>query len=291
MVGALTVILAIPGVALAQQYDPDEGVLVRVAGDATLAEGEVAGTVVVVGGDLTMNGTASTVVVVDGTATISGATVETLVVVRGEAVLSDGAVVTGDIWIPESDITDDGSVTVGGEIVSSYREFFAALAFFGFIFAIGIGIATILGALVFAAIAPGLARKAEDAIRTDFGKVALGGVFLWIVLPIAAVFLLFTIIGSVTAISIWVLVLPAFAWVGYLVSAVFLGHLMVDRDRSARHPYGAAALGAGILMVASFIPFLGSLVSAAAVLVGGAALALLAWRSFRSSGDVEVAAA
>lgn len=283
-------VLAIPGVALAQSSDTSDGVLVRVKGDATLEAGEEAGTVVVVGGDLTMRGTAKTVVVVDGTANIDGATIETLVVVQGEVFMTNGATVTGDVYIPNSDLNDDGSVEVSGDVVRNYADFAAAFAFFGMIFIIGVGVASILSVLLMAGVAPGLIRRAEDVILEEFGKVALAGVFFWIVLPIAAALLLLTIVGTPTSLAVWFFVMPALAFVGYLVSAILIGHWVVDRDRSASHPYAAGAVGALILMAAGFIPFVGGLVGAAAVLVGAASLALLAWRSFRSADSVTPAA-
>jgi hypothetical protein len=279
----LLAVLAIPSVALAQNSDASEGVLVRVKGDATIEAGEEAGIVVVVGGDLTMRGTAKTVVVVDGKANIDGATIETLVVVRGEVSLANGATVSGDIYIPNSDIDDDGSVEVSGDVVRNYADFAAAFAFFGIIFIIGAGVASILSVLLMAGVAPGLVRRAEDVILEDFGKVALAGVFFWIVLPIAAVLLLLTIVGMPTAFAVWFVVMPALAFVGYLVSAILIGHWIVDKDRSASHPYAAGAVGALIIMAANFVPFVGGLLGTTAALVGAAALALLAWRSFRST--------
>ena len=73
--------------------------------------------------DLIVDGTATVVVVVDGTATLRGASVETLVVVDGAAVLGKGTVVTGDVVLPSSTITDDGSTRTDGNIGDNLSGF------------------------------------------------------------------------------------------------------------------------------------------------------------------------
>lgn len=281
----LVSILAIPGLALAQS-DATEGLLVRVNGDVTVPANQNTSTVVVISGDLVMEGNAETVVVVQGHAVISGATIETLVVVSGSVSLTNGAFIDGDVYAPNSTVTDDGSVTISGEVVTEFSDFAIAWLFFGFIFAIGFGIATILSALLFAAIAPGTARRATGAIKSDLGGVALAGVFLWIVLPLVATLLMLTVVGIPSALFVFFLLLPAFAFAGYLVAGIYVGNLLVDRDQEKAHPYLAAFVGTLILMLVNFIPFLGGLMGAVAVLAGGASLALLAWRGFRSDSAI-----
>ncbi len=115
-----------------------DGVLVRVGGDAEVASTESIATVVVVGGDLSIDGDATTVVVVDGTATLRGASVTTLVVVSGRAVLSEGTVVTGDVWVPDSTMTDDGTTRVNGETVRDVSGYAQAWWVATLLFALGL---------------------------------------------------------------------------------------------------------------------------------------------------------
>lgn len=262
--------------------DSREGVLVRVAGDVLLSASEAIGVVVVVQGDLVVEGTAGVVVVVDGTATLRGASVEVLVVVDGAAVLTEGTVVSGDVVIPGSKLTDDGSARINGSVIDDLSGLSTAFRILDVVLTIGGAIVTVLAALLLAALAPGTVRSATSAVRAQPGQVALSGVLFWIALPLVAAGLLITVIGAPTAFAIWAVVMPAVGFVGYLVCAIWLGEVLVDRRRERSHPYGAALLGTAILLLVGLVPILGALVGLAAALVGGSALALLAWRAFRS---------
>lgn len=282
---AVAGLLAIPSAALAQSDEAD-GVLVRVKGDATVSADEVVSVVVVVKGDLILEGVAETVVVVDGTVDAVGATINTLVVVRGSAMLSDGATVTGDVWLTDSTLTRSEDSTVEGAIRRGFRgTWIAGLWIAGLILGLGLALLVVLGALTFAAIAPNVARRAGAAIRGDLGHVALAGLVFWIVLPLLAGLLLVTLVGIPAAFTVWFAVMPIFGFLGYIVVGIWLGELMVARDGGEGHPYLAAFVGTAVLVLAGVIPGLGWIVGMLASLLGGSALALLAWQAFRSNGD------
>ena len=292
--GALLIAAALPALpaaaAVSDSAGTDGGVLVRVAGDVAVPASRSVDVVVVVQGDLSLEGKVEVVVVVDGTAALTGATVGTLVVVGGEAVLRDGTVVTGDVVLPNSTMDRDGSSRIDGEVVTDLSGFQRALTFVNIVLAVGGALLTILAALLLAAIAPGTVRSAVTAIRADTGRVAIGGLVFWLALPLAAVPLLLTVVGAPTALAIWLLVLPAVAFAGYIVSAIWIGQLIVDRRGERHHPYVAALVGTALLLAVGLIPFLGGLVGFAAAIVGGSALALTAWRSFRSGPSAPVSA-
>jgi hypothetical protein len=282
---AVAGLLAIPSAALAQS-DEAEGVLVRVNGNATVSADEVISTVVVVKGDLALEGVAKTVVVVDGTVDVIGATIDTLVVVRGSAVLADGATVTGDVWLTDSTLTRSDDSTVEGSIRRGLRgTWIAGLWIVGLVLGLGLALLTVLGALTIAAIAPNVARRAGAAIRGDLGHVALAGLFFWIVLPLLAGLLIITLVGIPAAFAVWFAVMPIFAFLGYIVVGIWLGELMVARQGGEGHPYLAAFVGTTVLVLVGIVPGLGWIAGMLASLLGGSALALLAWRAFRSNGD------
>ncbi|MCP4224706.1 MAG: hypothetical protein GY773_15310, partial [Actinomycetia bacterium] len=93
--------------AAAQTADDDEGVLVRINGDVSIPAGDAQGVVVVVDGNLDLEGTATTVVVVNGTANLTGATLTTLVVISGEAILRPETTVTGEVRPIDNPLTQD----------------------------------------------------------------------------------------------------------------------------------------------------------------------------------------
>lgn len=281
-------LVAFPAAANAQSTDPGDGVLVRVDGDTTIAAGENVGTVVVISGELIMEGTAKRVVLINGTAAMSGATIGTMVVVHGTVELGEGSVVTGNVWLPDSTMTVDGTARVEGKVVDDTAGYARALLILGALFALGVGVLAILSALAFAAIAPGLARKSTMAIREDFSRVVLSGLVLWIAVPAASIFLFVTVIGTPTAVAIWAFVLPAIGFVGYLVSAVLIGQLIVGTDANSAHQYRAAGVGALVLVALSLVPVLGGVVGMVAAILGGSALALLAWNSIRSQETTHI---
>ena len=71
--------------------------------------------------------------------------------------------------------------------------------------------------------------------------------------------------------------MPALGFLGYLVTGIRLGDYIIGAMRGsdeAWHPYLAAAVGLGALVVAGWIPVLGAVVSPVAAFLGGGALAL-----------------
>lgn len=288
LIALLTLLVpAVPAAAVVgAPADSEDGLLLRINGDAGLGASESVGAAIVVQGDLTVLGEAKVVVVVNGTATLQGARVGTLVVVDGAAVLRSGTVVTGDVVVPNSTVAVDGTSWIDGDIVDDLSGFNRAFSAFNVVFsvafAVGAALVTLIGALVFAAIGPGTARAAIRGIRADAGRVALSGLVFWIALPLLGVPLLLSVIGAPTAFAIWFVVLPGVAFLGYLVTGIWIGQLLVDRQGERHHPYAAAALGTVILIGVGIIPLAGALVALAASLVGGSALAWTAWQAVQS---------
>lgn len=282
-------VLMIPAAALAQtDGDDDAGVLVRVGGDAFLEAGESADLVVVVGGDSHVAGTVETVVVISGDAVLEGAVVETVVVVSGRALLGAGTVVSGDVLLFSSTLVQEGDATIEGSVVEGFSgSLIAALWVFVLILAVGFGIVAIVSALGFAAFAPRTARETVRLIASDLGAVALAGLAFWIGLPIAAVLILITIIGIPVAFTIWFFLIPIVGFVGFLAAGIWLGDLILARGKGVGHPYLAAFLGTLLLVLAGLIPVFGGMIVTLASLLGGSALALLAWRNFRGDGGAE----
>lgn len=285
ILGMFAMVLVAPGAALAQSSE-DEGVLIRINGDAVLGSGEETGLALVIRGDLTVEGTSETVVVINGTVTLEGATVETLVVVQGDAVLGDGTVVKGDVWLANSSITLSGTAEVQGSVRRDFQSgLLVGLWIVGIIIAIGLGVLAILGGLTFAAVGAGTARGARRAIRENFGQVVIAGLVFWIGLPVTGGILFVTVLGIPTALAIWLVLLPVVGFLGYLVTGIWIGELILSREDDTGKPYLAAFIGVLILALVGIIPGLGGLVATLAGLLGGSALVLLAWNSFRRPAE------
>ncbi len=284
LVTGLVALLLAPSAALAQADDADS-VLVRVNGDVETDED--LDVLVVVEGDARFGGSAEVMVMVNGTATLTGASVETLVVVGGTANLESGTTVSGDVFLIDSDLDRAQGATVGGDINRGFDPNVGrAFAFLGFVLWIGASITLILAGLAFAGVAPGGARRAGAALFGEIGPTLLGAVVVWIGLPILAVLAFITLVGIPTSLALFLVVLPVLGVLGYLVSGIRLGEMMLGRTREPRgHPYLAALLGVAVLQIVGWIPVLGPLVGFLAAVLGAGALAVIGWRALRTTEE------
>lgn len=263
----------------------EDGVLIRVNGDAALEAGDTEAVVIVVQGDARVAGTAEVVVVVDGTATLTGARVTELIVVQGEAVLEAGTVVAGDVQLVNAGLTRAEDAVVQGEVrYGSGGRIGRGLLVFGLIFGLGTVMAVLLSGLVAAAVAPQAMRAAGAVLTDEFGPTLLATLVVWVGFPLVAMLAFVTVVGIPAALGIVVFLLPALAFLGYLVSGIRLGDYILGRARGrdeAWHPYAAAVIGLAVLLGAGWIPLVGSVVTPVAAWLGAGAIALRAWRAAR----------
>jgi hypothetical protein len=284
--------LLVPATAGAQSEQRDaRGAIIRIDGDAVVASGESRGLVVVIDGDARIAGYAASVFVIDGRVIIEGGTVGELGVLNGTVEARDGSVVTGNVTLIDAEIERAPGAVIRGTIQrdTSYR-LGEGLRIFGLIFGLGYAIAVIIGGIVVAAVAPRQARYIGSVIADEPGRSMLAALVAWIALPILAVVAMVTIIGIPLGIAILVFLMPALAFVGYLLFGIRLGDFMIEKIRGQREsdrPYLAVLLGIGALVVVGWVPVLGSLVSFLAACIGSGAIALAAWRTMRRKGDGE----
>ena len=280
----LTVLLATAAPASAQTTaNQDDGVLVRVSGDVTIPAGETHGTIVVVDGDLDLEGTATTIVVINGAATLDRVTAETLVVVSGTANLGPDTTITGDVQLVNSDLNQDPTASVEGEIRDDASgQFVAGFWVIGLLFMLGWALLTVLAGLGLAAVAPKLARTSGRTITTEPAKTVAAGLVLWIGVPLISVIAFATIVGIPTALAIWIVALPAIGFLGLLVSGIRIGEYLTARGDGQGHPYLAATAGTISLIVAGAVPVIGPLIVTIAAFLGSGSLALHAVRATRT---------
>ena len=260
----------------------DSGVQVRVGGDVAVAADAREALVLVVRGSADVAGTVAALIVIDGDARISGGRVHDLTVVRGRADLRDGAQVTGDVHLFDAEIaTDSGSRVLGqverGMSTGVAQDLLRIVTLLG----LGLLMAVVLAGVLGATLAPIQVRATGQLMTAETGRVLLGSVIVWFALPIVAGALIPTIIGLPIGIGYFLFVLPALAFLGFLVSGTWLGDVLLRRLRAAvtpPHPAAAAALGITSLVLIGRIPFLG-LISAIAMFLGTGAVMLAAWRA------------
>ena len=131
-------------------------------------------------------------------------------------------------------------------------------------------------------------RQLNEAARVMTGEPSnsfIGGVFLWIVLPIIAVLAMLTLIGLPLGLGLLLMVLPAMWFFGYIVAGARLGTLILHRDDAAqRRPLAATALGLVLLQLSLIIPVVGGLIVMLAGAWGAGTLTYMAYRAAGGKG-------
>ena len=263
----------------------EPGFILRINGDAHVSAAQTEGAVVVINGSAYVDGTASALIVVNGDAIVQGGRLTSLFVANGTAQLGSGTVITGDVELVNADLTEGENVTIEGNV--SYgggRRFGKGMLLFGLLFGLGAAIAVVVSGLVVAAIAPHGVREAGVLLSDDLGKTFIATLVIWIGLPVVAAIAFMTVVGIPVGIGILVFVLPALAFIGYLIVGIRLGDYLLGVVRGsdeAWHPYLAAIVGLLALLLMGWLPVVGSVVSPIAALLGSGTIGLKAWRSVR----------
>jgi hypothetical protein len=258
-------------------------VLFQSDGDVTLPAGEQADAVIVVNGTATIEGQVNFVMVVDGDLVMNGATAETVVSIRGPVLLGPGTTVRNDLFKLDSLVTKSGNGDVQGQI----RDIGTEVAGFGFFLGplfillfIGFALAAVLAGLLVAALGARQVRAAEELIsRRPVETFAVGivGVFAPILL-IGGLFV--TVIGIPLALAILLVAWPLVGFLGYIVAGIWIGDWVLNRlypNTVRERPYLASVVGLVTLGVLGVIP----IVTGIASLFGYGAVLALAWQTFR----------
>ncbi len=264
-------------------------VIVVAGGDVEVPRGDQADALVVMGGDARVGGTVNMLVVVSGDAVASAdAVIGTLVLVGGTAELAPGTTIVGDIAQLDGSVADVAGVSVGGQRIDLAGGLAALGAFLGVLAVlawIGVGLATLVGAMVLASLAGRQLRTAAWAMGVDFGRSILVGVLSLVVIPIVAVLVMATVIGIPTGLAILLVVWPALAFVGYLVAAIRIGDWLLGHRAGyapTGRPHLAAVVGLLACLVLGLLPIMTAIIS----IVGTGAVLLAVWHTWRGDRPV-----
>lgn len=275
--------LLAPAAALAQGVGTDEdGLLLRINGPVTVAQGETVENVIVIGDNATVDGTITgSLLVLNGDATVNGEVGQDVAVVGGALNLTSSAQVE-NVSIIRGDLAQDPAATVTGSVTES--EFQVSPWDWGIawaLFWLGTTIVFLVAGLVFAGIGGRQLSASGSSIVDQLGPTLLGVIVLWILIPIVMIAALLTVIGIPLGIGYFLFVLPVLWFLGYLVAGTLLGRLIVRSQRDADHPYLAALVGILLLQILSIIPVFGWMISFIAALLGSGGLVVIAWHAWR----------
>jgi hypothetical protein len=264
--------------------------LLRVQGPIAVAAGDVASTVVVIRHDADIQGTvARDLVVINGTARIRGTVQGNVTVANGRLELFPGARVGQQALLYRSTFSSaPGSEVVGG-IHEEVGISFARAAWY---FWLGFTLLVIGAGLAYAFLAERSLEGASRLILAQPGRCVLSALAVVIGLPVFAFLLVLTGIGIPLGIGVVLFVLPAVAFLGYLVAGASLGHLALrTAPESTNNPYVAVTAGLLALQGVALIPALGGLLALLASQLGAGALAYRVWRRKRGRRLARPAAA
>lgn len=287
---ALAGIVFLAGVAAAQDaatVDDDDSFLFRVNGSAVVAEGDTVSAAIVINGDVTVDGNVTdSLVVFNGTATINGTVGKDVTIVRGDLVLNAGSQVD-DVMLVNSSVTQDPGATVTGDIEERSEGDFSlgrGAAVFSLFFWLGVVVVGVVAAFIFAWLGRAQLFGSVETLRSEFPMSLVTAIVLFIAMPIAAVLIVFTLIGAPLGLTILLAVLPLLMMLGLIIFGAWIGSFLIKSSSQAA-AIGTAVLGVVILSIIVLIPFLGWLV----VIVGGMLGAgALVYRTFRRASNQEV---
>ena len=271
-----TKLLIIMSLALSLLFLPIGGALaknrVRIGGDVVVEKGMTVRDAVAVGGNVTVNG------VVDKSAVAVGGSVflgpealvrENVVCVGGVIVRQEGARIGGDIVemsIPGLKVILPflyEETPVGWLVVFEIITFAGLMAL----------------ALLVVALIPGPVGLISDTVRQNLFKTTLCGILgIAVIIPLA-IFLIITVIG-IPLVALELLLVCCAMLVGYIAMAQFVGNqLAVVLKRPGLNILWMTVLGLILLWAIGWVPFLGSAVKSAAILLGFGAVIVTVFNS------------
>ena len=251
---------------------------VRIGGDIVVEQGTEVKDAVAVGGSVTVHGKVRKSAVAVGGSVILGPNAvigKDVVSIGGTVKQAQGSIIYGDIV--ELDIPGMSAILPFflKDISSSWFWAFKSLFILCFL-----AIAVLLVAAV-----PKPFYLISDNVRQHLGKVILWGLLGLVVLIPLATFLAISVIG-IPLIALEVFLVGIAFLIGYIAVAQLIGDKIAAlMNRPALNGIWLTVMGLLALWVIGWVPFLGSLVKSAAVVVGfGGVLATL----FASKKGIQV---
>jgi len=282
-------LLSVAGPASAQDdgsrdVENDQVVL---TGQLLIEEDRTVDTAAIFNGSATIDGSVrEDLFVLNGDTEISGTVNGDVVVFNGDVAVRSGAEIGGDLVTQSTPQVEDGATIRGSQTNIATKFDYDMGAFAGrFVWWLGYTVSVLILGLLLLAFAPSLDEAVVEAIRTRLGSSIGWGVALFLLLPLAAVFLLVTVVGIPLGLFV-LFALGLIYTLGYTVTTHAVGRLVM---RSSSR-YVAFLIGLVILRALALIPIVGGLLWLLAS-VWGLGLLAVAIRAGRTPRTVAAAGA
>ncbi|MCO5220880.1 MAG: hypothetical protein M9947_04755 [Thermomicrobiales bacterium] len=251
--------------------DDEDSVLFKVNGNTAVTANETIQNAIVINGDIVVAGTIEdTLVTVQGDAVISGTVNGSVTVVRGTLTLEDTATVD-DVLLIDSTLNRAEGATVTGDIEERGYDFSfgRGFAIFSLLWWVGMTIVVLVAAAFFAWLGRRQLFGSVQTLKFDFVKSLITAIVIWILLPLGAVLILFSLVGAPLSLTVLLVLLPILWLLGLIVIGTWLGNYLLKPTTTGR-AIGAAVVGTLILSLVSLVPFVGVITALAAILGSGA---------------------
>lgn len=269
-----------------ERLPPRDGqdVTMKVSSNLVVGPGEKVGTAVVLNGDAAIDGEVeNALVVVGGNARVNGVVKGDITVVNGALDLGDGAAVQ-NVKLVHSTLHRAAGASMAGTLeesqgaqVAAPWRVFSAASWFGWTLLL------LLAGALLAAVGPRQLRRAGELALTQ-PVAAFGASFvMWMVIPLSAVLLMFTIVAIPLGLSILFIGLPLLVFGGHLVGGYVVGKVIFEATQPGSEPaVPQREILAGVLVVQllGLIPFLGGLLGFGVLMMGTGGLLLLGWEAY-----------
>lgn len=284
---------AVPAATKPKSPPDTPGFILQVDRPFHLPAGDSVGGVVVIGDTAIIDGTvAEPLIVINGLARVRGTVGQDVVVVRGRLELEPSARIGHDVVLYRSSLSRAAGAVVAGEV----RERTAGFTFSErtlLLIWLSMTVAVVAAGLLFATFGEVLLAEAVALLRGDTGRALLGTLVVWAGLPFLAVLAMMTGIGFPLGMGIFVFLLPALWFIGYLVTGAWLGAELLrraGREEDAGRRYAPILVGLVVLQLLGLVPGVGGFVAMLAGLVGSGAIAARAWEVRRARQEAQAGA-
>jgi len=220
----------------------------------------VQGGALLVGQDIIVEGTISgDTRIIGAKVTLAGQFGGNLNVSAGDITVLPGTSIAGNlVYRMDRDLVLDSRITLGGKMIK--QEILQAKAepitMASLILQLGLFAGAILVGLVFVSLMPGIVALSVHKLSESLWRCILFGFIAFALVPMAAFFLLFTLVGIPLSIML-VLAYVILMYVSKIVAGLFVGHLLFRRKAPIppRLLFPVMALGLLILYAAASLPF------------------------------------
>jgi cytoskeletal protein CcmA (bactofilin family) len=228
--------------------------LMALGGTVSVGEkGEVSGDAVLVARDVLVNGIIhGTTRIYGSQATLAGQFGGDVTITAGDINVMPGTRIAGNLnYLMEKDLILDSRVTIEGKLIKMTPQAVVPASPWSMntiLWQMGLCLGALLVGMAFVSFFPGVAAISLIKLSESFWRCVLMGFIAFCLIPMAAFFLIFTIIGlplSLIMAMIYLIVI----YVGKIIAAMYLGQLLLRNSQAASAGSALPRLLLGLLVV------------------------------------------